>query len=186
MPSADDISAAFSDPSAMKQMMDQVMSNPEEYQQMVSKMMEEQPDLMANMQKMMTGMNMPNDIKKQLRGVRGRKQFKRPARKEPSDAISVVLLTQTRKLKTKRMSASNLEQEATVLLKTKVTDIIVPRLSVGSLEDAEVHLIHSAGLTGNRRATRLCATPIGGDVVLYVDDFDLKPSHIEEIENLLK
>lgn len=200
------INSIGSNPQA-QQMLSQISENPEKYAEIVQNMISDNPEMAQNIQNMVqkSGPNIQNNIRKDLRqklrknmrsNRKGFRQISKNARRAVDqsrqnnsgskiDFINIVIITSSRKFKACKIDKSKIYAEAQRLIKRGISSEKSDHLSIGPLSGKAVYVIYGSGTKGNRRATRIFGKPMGGDVVVFVQDHDLSIQELTAVEKLV-
>jgi len=99
----------------------------------------------------------------------------------------ILLITVSRQLKTKIISADTIESSAKDLLKTEdAIQLSCSRLAIGKLTNKTLNIWYDPKYIGkNKRASKILNLPIGGNLLIIMDEGDLTEQDFLSVETLL-
>ena len=181
-------------------MLNQMAANPEE----VNKMMEESmsrmtPEMMEQARKLAMG-GQGDQIMKEMkkRGLDPRvlkaqmreqqKALRGLENKNIADTKQVVLITTSRQVKTRKLPNDNyLPNIKTILKCNDPVELSCSRLAQGPLSGKTIKVWYNPEHTGkNRRATKIVGFPIGGEIIVIVEEDNLTETNFLAAEKTLE
>lgn len=180
-------------------MLNKIANNPEEVSKIMANTQSAMtPDMMEQARKLAAG-SQGDKLKKELnkrhmdpRQIRlefkeQQKIYRKTAIQAQGPTKKVCYLKQTRKLIQRDLPISSIQSSAASMLKYKdVVEISCSRLALGPLKGKTIKIWYNPDIKGNnRRATKIVGFPIGGEILIVMEEGDLLIKNVETAEQFL-
>jgi len=136
--------------------------------------------LMKDMQK--KGLD-PRMIQSQLANIKRSNRIS----KNKGESKKAILITSSRRIKVKDVQVDSVDKDAKIILKSPgIKETLCSKLKVGSFTDKTIKIWYNPNFPGkNKRASKLTELPVGGDVLIVMEEGDLLEKDFEEAEQLI-
>lgn len=198
MISGEDVRSAMNNAN-INSLINRISSNPDEVTQMMKESMKHlSPEAMQQARNIAMG-SQGQQIRKEMqrRGINPqamRKQLlekqralKGTSAKVSDDAKSVIVITSSRQIKSRKLSPASLSFSAASILRAEApVELSCSRLAKGPLAGKSIKIWYDPNQQGkNRRATKIIGFPVGGDMLVLVDGEDLSEKDFIAAEKFL-